>query len=187
MSQGSSRLVLLLALLASACSDSSTPTALPSADATTVLEAKLGTNPPGQVQHIEALVGAVEAAWAAADATAYAASYSEDVQFIGPTGGVISGRAMLRNAHVGAFNNYFPASTLQAQIRRIEFLTGTIAMVDLNYRVSGCIALPPGLRATELGVIRHAVRWVVVKNHGEWEIHGQQMTPVPPVGPNPGC
>jgi uncharacterized protein (TIGR02246 family) len=140
----------------------------------------MGSNPPGQVQHIERLVSAVEAAWAAADATAFAASYSEDVQFIGPTGGVVSGRAMLRNAHVGIFINYFPASTLEAEVRRIEFLTGTIAMVDLNYRVTGFDGVPGGLLPTEPGVIRHTVRWVLVKDRGEWQIHGQQITPVPP-------
>jgi uncharacterized protein (TIGR02246 family) len=176
------RILPLLAVLASACHDSPAPTALASAEAAGISEARMGTNPPGQIQHIEALVSALEAAWAAADATAYAALYAEDVAFIGPTGGVLSGRDALRAAHVGAFRNYFPQSTLDAEVRRIEFLTGTIAIVDLNFRVTGFAALPPGLRPTEPGVIRHVVRWVVVKHRGEWQILGQQMTPIPPAG-----
>jgi hypothetical protein len=38
------------------------------------------------------------------------------------------------------------------QVRRIEFLAGTIAIVDLNFRLTGFSFLPPGLRETEPGV-----------------------------------
>jgi uncharacterized protein (TIGR02246 family) len=183
MSQASSRFFLLLALLASACSDSSTPTALPSADATTVLEAKVGTNPPGQVQHIEALMNALLAAWAAKDAAAYAAPFAEDVEFIGPTAVILSGREAIRVQHAFLFGPMGPfrQSTQTLEIRRIEFLTGTIAIVDLNSALTGFLGLPPGLRETEPGVVRNVVRWVVVKQRGEWLIQGQQMTPVPPL------
>lgn len=181
MSQGFTRFVLLLAMLVSACSDSTAPTTLVSADAAGISEARMGTNPPGQVRHIEALVSAVEAAWAAKDATAYAASYAEDVEFIGPTAIIISGREALRAQHAFLFGpGPFRQSTLDAEVRRIQFLTGTIAIVDLNFTLTGFLGLPPGLRATEPGVQRSVVRWVVVKHGGEWQILAQQITAVPP-------
>jgi uncharacterized protein (TIGR02246 family) len=181
MSRVSSPFILVLALLVGACADS--PTALLSADGTSPSEARTGTNPPGQVRHIEALVSAVQTAWAAKDATAYAASYAEGVEFIGPVANFISGREALRVQHAFLFGptGPFRQSTLEVQVRRIEFLTGTIAVVDLNFRLTGFLWLPPGLRETEPGVQRSAVRWVVVNHRGDWQILAQQMTPVPPL------
>jgi uncharacterized protein (TIGR02246 family) len=172
--------ILLLAVAVAACTEA--PTALPSADAAEVSEMKMGKNPPGQVRHIEALVSALEAAWAAKDAAAYAALYAEDVEVIGPVANIISGREALRAQHAFLFGptGPFRVSTLEVEVRRIQFLTGTIAIVDLDYTQTGYFALPPGLRETEPGVVRHVVRWVVVKHRGEWLILGQQMTPVPP-------
>jgi uncharacterized protein (TIGR02246 family) len=183
MSNALTRSILLLAVLTAACSDAAPPTALPSADANVALDSRMGTNPPGQVPHIEALVSAVQTAWAAKDATAYAASYAEDIEFIGPLANFISGREALRAQHVFLFGptGPFRQSTQALEIRRIEFLTGTIAIVDLTSTLTGFLGLPPGLRETEPGVVRNVVRWVVVKHRGEWLIQGQQMTPVPPL------
>jgi uncharacterized protein (TIGR02246 family) len=181
MSRSFARSALLLALLASACSDPSKPTALASAEAPDAQYSALAVNPPGQVAHIEALVGAATAAWAAKDAAAYAATYTEDAHFIGPIGNLIVGREALRVQHVFLFSAIFSQSTQTLEIRRIEFLTGTIAIVELNSALTGYFALPPGLRETEPGIVRNVVRWVVVKHRGEWLILGQQMTPVPPL------
>jgi uncharacterized protein (TIGR02246 family) len=139
MSRAFAPSALLLALLGAACSDSPTPTALASPEMSAAHQAALATNPPGQVGHIEALVSAVEAAWAAKDATAFAAAYAEDVDFIGPLANVISGREALRTQHAFLFGptGPFRQSTLEVQVRRIEFLTGTIAIVDLNFRLTG--------------------------------------------------
>jgi hypothetical protein len=63
--------------------------------------------------------------------------------------------------------------------RRVEFLTGTIAIVDQNVALTG-YAFLPGLRATEPGVVRTIVRWVIEKRNETWEIVPQQMTSVPP-------
>jgi uncharacterized protein (TIGR02246 family) len=175
------RSAVLLALLAPACSDSSSPTMLASAEATDAQYAALAVNPPGQVAHIQALVDAATAAWAAKDAAAYAAVYTEDVHFVGPVGNLIVGRETLRAQHVFLFSTIFSQSTQTLEIRRIEFLTGAIAIVELDSGLTGFLGLPPGLRETEPGVVRNVVRWVVVKHRGEWLVHGQQMTPVPPL------
>lgn len=180
MSQALTRSAVLLALLAIGCSDTSSPTMIGSAEAASPQWAALATNPPGQVDHIHALVDDAVAAWAAKDATAYAAIYTEDVHFIGPIGNLVVGREALRVQHVFLFNTIFSQSTQTLELRRIQFLTGTIAIVELNSALTGYLGLPPGLRATEPGVVRNLVRWVVVKQRGEWLILGQQMTPVPP-------
>lgn len=181
MARTLTRSAVLVALLGTACSDSSTPTALGSADAPDAQFAALAVNPPGQVAHINALVNAATAAWTAKDATAYAAIYTEDVHFIGPTAGVIVGREALRLQHEFLFSAFFSQSTQTLEIRRIQFLTGTIAIVELNVTLTGYFALPPGLREAEPGIVRNVGRWVVVKHRGEWLVLGQQMTPVPPL------
>ena len=72
-------------------------------------------------------------------------------------------------------------STQTITVTRVEYLTGTIAIVDQNAALTGYAFLPPnGLKPTEPGVVRTIVRGVVEKRGGTWEIIAQQMTLVPP-------
>lgn len=172
-------LIPLLGVLVAACTD--TPTALPSADAADVSEASIGTTPPGQDAHIEALVSAGEAAWASKDPAAYAALFANDAEFISPLGTYLHGREAIRAQHVLLFGGPFFGSTLDIDIERIAFLTGTIAVVDLRYSLTGYRFLVPGLVETEPGVFRVLVRWVVVKSDDGWRVLAHQMTQVQPV------
>jgi uncharacterized protein (TIGR02246 family) len=129
---------------------------------------------------IDALAAANAAAWAAKNAAAYAATFAEDAEFISPVGGILSGRAAIQAQHAFLFGGPFAPSTSTNTVRRVQFLTGTIAIVDVDVVLTGFAGLPPGLRATEPGVVRSRVRWVVVKRGGDWEIAAQQMTPIPP-------
>jgi uncharacterized protein (TIGR02246 family) len=136
---------------------------------------------PSQTEAIAELVAVATAAWTAKDATAYASIYAEDADVINPVGGVLSGREAVRQGHVFLFNGPFAGSTQTISVRRVEYLTGTIALVDQDVVLTGYAFLPPnGLRATTPGVVRTHVRWVVMKRSGDWEIVAQQMTPFPP-------
>jgi uncharacterized protein (TIGR02246 family) len=127
------------------------------------------------------LVAIATAAWTAKDAAAYASIYSEDAQVISPIGSYLLGREGVRQGHVFLFNGPFAGSTQTISIRSIQFLTGTIAIVDQDVALTGYAFLPPnGLRATEPGVVRTTVRWVVMKRGASWEIVAQQMTLIPP-------
>jgi uncharacterized protein (TIGR02246 family) len=141
----------------------------------------MGTNPPGQTAQIEALETAWSAAWEAKDAAAFAANYAEDAEFINPIGGILAGRAAIGAQHTLLFNGPFAQSTQTVEVRRIEFLTGSIAIVFLDMTFSGFAGLPGGLQPTEPGVLRGRLTWVVMKNGGEWQIVSQQMTPFPPL------
>jgi uncharacterized protein (TIGR02246 family) len=122
------------------------------------------------------IVGAVTAAWAAKDAAAYAAPYAEDVRGIGPLGALLTGRDAFRAQHVFLFNGPFMGSTQTIDVREIQFLTGTIAIVYEDVSLTGYAFLPPGLPSSG-GVVRTRVTWVVEKRGGSWEIVFQQMTP----------
>lgn len=153
--------LLLLMVLVTACSDA------------------VGALPEDR-QGIEALKSAWDAAWAAKDATAYAANYTVDAEIVNPVGGVLSGREAIRAAHAFLFSGPFAGSTSTSEVRRMMFLTETNAIVDLDVVLTGYRAVPPGLRETEPGVVRTRVKWVAVKRAANWEILTQQLTALPP-------
>jgi uncharacterized protein (TIGR02246 family) len=167
-------LVLSLAVLIAACGDetaASTDPRPPGASASNGVSAS---------DAIDALVASETAAWAAKDPVAYAAGYSEDVVFIGPTAGILRGREAIRAQHAFLFSGPFAGSTQTITVTRVEYLTGTIAIVDQNVALVGYAFLPGVLKPSEPGVVRTIVRWVVEKRAGTWEIVAQQMTLVPP-------
>ena len=164
-------LVTLLSVACSDRSDATSPTGVRPVE-TSALPASgsISTDP------IMDIVSAATAAWAAKDAAAYGSPYAADVQAIGPTGTLLTGQAAFRAQHVFLFNGPFAGSTQTIEVRDIQFLTGTIAIVYQDVSLTGYAFLPPGLPSSG-GVVRTRVTWVVEKRGGSWEIVFQQMTP----------
>jgi uncharacterized protein (TIGR02246 family) len=167
--------IVPLAIAVSACGDS--PSAVPR-------ETRPGGQPLASIhggtsanEGIDALAAALNAAWVAKDAAAYAAPFAEDAEVISPLATYLSGRAGIEARHVFLFNGPLATSTYVISVRRVQFLTGTIAIVDLDALLS---PPSPGLPATTPGVLGLLTRWVVTKNHGAWEIAAAQSTAVPP-------
>jgi uncharacterized protein (TIGR02246 family) len=175
--RSTARLTVLVVALVGACSDGTVAATDPIPP--THPSASIGAS-PNQSDAVADLVAAETAAWTAKDATAYAAGYSEDAVLIGPTAGILSGRTAIRQQHAFLFGGPFAGSTQTITVTRVQFLTGTIAIVDQNVALTGYAFLPGVLRATEPGVVRTIVRWVIEKRNGTWEIIAQQMTAVPP-------
>ena len=171
---------LALALLVGACGDDApTSSAAPAASAARSAAATL-PEAHGQTDDVLALVAAFDAAWDARDAAAYGALYAADAVFISPLGIVLEGRAAIQGQHAFLFANPFRGVVHESQVRRVTFLTGTIAVVDLDVRLTGFVRLPPGLAATEPGVLRSRERLIVAKRGGEWQILMNQVTAVAP-------
>jgi uncharacterized protein (TIGR02246 family) len=166
--------LVTVALLISACSEPSDATApigaRPLQGSAQLVSGSISTEP------ITDIVAAVTAAWAAKDASAYAAAYAEDVQVVSPVGSLLTGRDAFRAQHVFLFNGPFVGSTQTIEVRDIQFLTGTIAIVYQDVSLTEYAFLPPGLPSSA-GVVRTRVTWVVEKRGGRWEIVFQQMTP----------
>lgn len=166
--------LVAVALLSSACSDRPDSTAPIGVRPVTV-----SAQPPSSsisTDPIIDLVSAATAAWAAKDATAYAAGYAQDLQAVSPRGDLLAGRDAFRAQHVLLFGGPFAGSTQTIEVRDVEFLTGTIAIVYQDVSLTGYAFLPPGLPSSG-GVVRTRVTWVVEKREGRWEIVFQQMTP----------
>jgi uncharacterized protein (TIGR02246 family) len=169
------QLILLLAVAVSACDDSPSGGPLearPGGQGLASIEGGTSAN-----EGIAAIAVAINAAWVAKDAAAYAAPFAEDAEVISPIATFLSGRAAIEARHVFLFNGPLATSTYVNSIRRVQFLTGTIAIVDLDAVLS---PPSPGLPPTSPGVLRLLTRWVVTKNHGAWEIAAAQVTAVPP-------
>ena len=164
----------LLALLGLACSDRSNVAAPVAGRPVAASAQPLSNSIPNDP--ILDIVNAVTAAWTAKDAAAYAAPYAEDLQAVSPIGTLLTGRAAFRAQHVFLFGGPFAGSTQTIEVRDIQFLTGTIAIVHQDVSLSGYAFLPPGLPSSG-GVVRNRVTWVVEKRGGSWEIVFQQMTP----------
>ena len=164
----------LVALLSSACGDQPDATAPIGVRSVEVsaqpISNSISTDP------ITEIVTAVTAAWTAKDASAYAAPYAADVQAVSPRGDLLTGREAFRAQHVFLFGGPFAGSTQTIEVRDIQFLTGTIAIVYQDVSLTGYAFLPPGLPSSG-GVVRTRVTWVVEKRGGSWEIVFQQMTP----------
>src|SRR5215831_8397172 len=129
-------------------------------------------------QGIDDIITALNDAWVAKSAEGYAASYAEDAQVITPVGTILAGRAAVEARHAVLFAGPLANSSQVVSITRVQFLTGTIAIVDANLVLTGFVALPPGLPATEPGVSRQIMRWVMTKASGTWEIAAQESTPI---------
>ncbi|HEX6050677.1 MAG TPA: hypothetical protein VFZ21_15465 [Gemmatimonadaceae bacterium] len=69
-------------------------------------------------------------------------------------------------------------TTRQSQIRALTFLTGTIAVLDIDTRVSG--ALPPFVTPWQPNTVRALEKNILVKRGGEWRIVQHQQTMVAP-------
>jgi len=161
------------AVLVTACSDSH-QTMAPESDAGPAFIVA-----EGQIAGIEDLIAAQDAAWAAKDPVAYAATYTEDTEVIAPIGLILSGRAAVQGQHAFLFNpvsGFFRGSTSVWSLRSLTFLTGTVALVKLDVTLTGYAGLPPGLIETAPGVVQTRVTWVAVQHGSEWKILHQQMT-----------
>ena len=178
LSAGTSRVASVAAmplviLSSSACSDRPDATAPIVARPVAVSAEPLSSISTDPITDI---VNVVTAAWTSKDAAAYSAPYAADVQMVGPRGDLISGRDAFRVQHVFLFGGPFAGSTQTIDVRDIQFLTGTIAIVYQDVSLTGYAFLPPGLPSSG-GVVRTRVTWVVEKRGGSWEIVFQQMTP----------
>ena len=109
------------------------------------------------------------------DPIAYAAQYA-GADFVGPFGELLDDAGIVQ-----LYTNIFPAfaqTTRQSIIRRLTFLTGTIAVLDLDVRVTG--ALPPFVTPWQGNTVRALEKHILQKRGGEWQIIQHQQLLVAP-------
>lgn len=134
---------------------------------------------PQNVAAIEAIVATFDAAWTGGDPVTYAAQYA-GAEWIGPNGAIQTDPAVLTAIYTGIILGALPGSVRQSTIRSLTFLTGTIAVLDIDARVTGFAAPPPGVVPWQPGTLRALEKNILVKRAGEWRILRHQQTFVAP-------
>jgi uncharacterized protein (TIGR02246 family) len=164
--------VATAAILALACNDE--PMSVPGGEQAAAPQASVVAS-PGDVAAMEELVATLDRTWGQ-DPVTYAAVYG-NADFVAPSGLVLSSADQIRQL----YTNIFPAfsgTTRQSEIRRLTFLTGTLAVLDIDTRITG--ALPPFVTPWQPGMTRAREKNVLQKRGGKWEIIQHQQTSVAP-------
>ena len=134
----------------------------------------------GDEAGVTAVVAAWDAAWNAGDAEALGALFVADAEFVNGRGQVAVGATTIAANHTISLAGPFKGSRTRGVVRRITFLNGTSAVLDVDNDLTGYRALPPGAVETVPGVHRQRHKRVVVKRGGTWRTVAMQLTSVLP-------
>lgn len=124
---------------------------------------------------LHGMVYQLEAAWNAADSTAFAAPFADDADFIHIIGGYYTGRAAIEAGHRMIFGTIYKGSTVHYSVEKIKFLRSDVAMVFLRQH----------LQFSENGVaVELDARPTIVAENvdGAWRITALQNTRITDVG-----
>ena len=120
---------------------------------------------PRDLEAIQQIVTTFDQAWGS-DPVTYAAQYGSVTDWVGPTGTVLNDPAAITALYTFLFTNVFAGTTRISTIRNLTFLSGTVAVLDIQTEVIG------RARALEKNVL--------IKRAGEWRILLHQQTLVTP-------
>ncbi len=134
------------------------------------------------VAAIEAIVATFDEAWTNQDPVTYAAQYA-GAEWISPAGVIQTNPAIITAIYTAILTvSPIAGSVRQSTIRSLTFLTGTIAVLDVDARVTGFAAPPPGIVPWQPGTLRVLEKNILLKRDGEWRIIKHQQTSVAPTG-----
>jgi hypothetical protein len=153
--------IMLATTFVSGCNEQ--PVAV--APATAPLQQASITGSPNDGAALQQIVTTFDEAWGS-DPVTYAAQYADITEWVGPTGVVIVNPAALTGLYSNLFSGVFAGTTRVSTIRNLTFLTGTVAVLDIDTEV--------------VGITRARERNVLVKRAGEWRILLHQATSVAP-------
>ena len=134
----------------------------------------------GDEAGVAAVVTAWDAAWNAGDAAGLAATFVEDAEFINAMGRLFVGADQIRAQHAITLAGQFHGSHTEGHIRRITFLSGTAAVLDVDNNLTRYEPIAPG--STTMRPIEQSGRHkrLVVKRGGVWRTMLFQNTMVAP-------
>lgn len=163
----------LLLIATNGCGDAMTTEGADGAEAQASV-----TGGPRDVAAITRIVTTFDQTWGS-DAVTYAGQYA-GADFVGPDGGVMTDPAAILGLYTFLFDAIFPGTTRQSTIRKLTFLTGTLAVVDIDTQVTGYEAAPPGVVEWAPGIIRAREKNILQKRGGSWQIIQHQQVLVAP-------
>ena len=171
---------ILVIVGVTACNDQPlSPNAGESGTESLAVEARAQGSPRDRAA-IQEIVNTFDEAWTAGDAVTYAGNYAHVSEWVGPDGTILTDPVAITNLYTAILTFALPNTTRQSTIRNLTFLTGTIAVVDIEARVTGFGDLPPGIVPWQPGVLRALEKNILLKRDGEWRIvQHQQLLAAP--------
>jgi uncharacterized protein (TIGR02246 family) len=164
----------LLAVLSIAACDGTSPTAAEASVSADVIATH------GDTAAVTAVSAAWDAAWNAGNAAGIGALFVDDAEFVNGRGQVAVGATTITANHAANLAGPFRGSHTVGTVRRITFLSGTIAVLDVDNELTGFSSLPGGAVPTQPGLNRGRHKRVLVKRSGEWRTVLMQITSVAP-------
>jgi uncharacterized protein (TIGR02246 family) len=119
-------------------------------------------------------------AWNAGDAVGWAAEFWPDGEQVNIVGHILPNANVIRDRHAEIFAGPFKGSRFDYELRRMQFLSAAIVVVDCNLRVTNFHGLPRGTVATSPGVLLTRMKQVYERRNGMWRIATAQNTAVLP-------
>ena len=137
-----------LFFLVSACDEAPTSTG-PADESGPGTTATSISGSPRDRDAMQQIVNTLDQTWGV-DAATYAAQYA-GADFVGPNGANLTTAEEILQLYTSIFPA-FAGTTRRSQIRALTFLTGTIAVIDIDARITG--ALPPFVTPCQTGIVR---------------------------------
>lgn len=135
-----------------------------------VLAPPAAASPADDEAAIRAVIAGQVEAWNRGDAQAHAAGFRDDVLFTNILGTTYGTRAAFEQRHAVIFASFFKGSRLAMTISSIRFPAPDVALIDLETKVTGFQALPPGVAANPDGALHTRLLQVMVRSGGEWQV-----------------
>ena len=129
---------------------------------------------------IRALVAEQTSAWNAGDGTRYAKHVAADVSFTNLFGMVMYGSDAFTERHNQILSTFYKGTRKVHAVRRVQFVTPDVALVDIDNQVQGVTAMPAGIPVPPDGVIRTQLLEVFVRRNGGWWIVAYHNVDVKP-------
>ncbi|MVU79575.1 SgcJ/EcaC family oxidoreductase [Nocardia sp. ET3-3] len=118
---------------------------------------------------VRELLARADGAWEAGDATAFAAVFAPDADYVTWFGQRLSGREAIDSAHAPLFAKYLKGTRTDGEITSVRFVTPDVALVH------GRGAVVRG-RKKRNRFNTKMVLYVVVRRDGDWSVAAFQNT-----------
>jgi uncharacterized protein (TIGR02246 family) len=127
---------------------------------------------------VDKVVSDVIDTWNRHDMTAHTALFHPDADFVNVLGKRLQGRKEIDEIHHHLHRTIFRNTVLRSEGHTVRFLTPTIALVHVNWEMTGAEGLP----GWQPAAVRHGLMtWVLVEENGKWLITAAHNTDTVPI------
>ncbi len=129
---------------------------------------------------IRAMIAGQAVAWNAGDALRFAEGVRPDVSFTNLFGMVMYGDSAFIARHRQILTTFYKGTRKLHTVRRIQFVTPDVAIVDIDNELRGVTAMPAGIPVPGDGLLRTQLMQVLVRRDGRWWIAAYHNVDVKP-------